>query len=71
MSRFAGVLIDLVLLYFRFGSGIRGSEWCHGALGALEHNGDIVTSLKSSGLRWGGKIEGNQKDFVHFSPAGY
>ena len=27
--------------------------------------------FKEAGFRWGGEIEGQQKDFMHFSPSGY
>lgn len=58
----------------RFGPGcrlIKGGEWRPGALGTLEPSGAIVNALKSIGFRWGGEIEGNQKDFMPFSFTGY
>jgi hypothetical protein len=58
----------------QFGPGcrlIRGGAWRPGVSGTLEHDSDIVRAFKSRGLRWGGEIEGRQKDFMHFSPTGY
>ena len=30
-----------------------------------------VTLFKQNGFQWGGEIQGQQKDFMHFSPSGY
>ncbi len=50
---------------------LRGGPWLPGEPGTLEKNGDIVTTIKREGFRWGGEIEGKQKDFMHFSLTGY
>lgn len=31
----------------------------------------LVNAMRNSGFKWGGLINGNQKDFMHFSPEGY
>lgn len=57
-----------------FGPGCRllkGGTWSPGRLGSLTIDSPIVKALRGIGLRWGGEIEGNQKDFMHFSPSGY
>jgi hypothetical protein len=38
---------------------------------SLTTHSPIVRALKASGLKWGGEIAGQQKDFMHFSPSGY
>jgi hypothetical protein len=50
---------------------LRGGEWHPGTPGTLDKNSDIVVRLKQAGFRWGGEIEGKQKDFMHFSVTGY
>lgn len=50
---------------------IRGGEWRVGVPGTLDKNNDIVMMFKQEGFRWGGEIEGKQKDFMHFSLTGY
>ncbi len=50
---------------------IRGDHWRPGVPGSIEPNGRIVEAMESIGLKWGGEIEGKQKDFMHFSPTGY
>lgn len=50
---------------------IRGGPWKPGYIGSLTKNGPVVTALEKIGLRWGGLIQGKQKDFMHFSPSGY
>ncbi len=50
---------------------LRGGEWRPGTPGTLDKNSDIVTHFKQEGFRWGGEIEGKQKDFMHFSLTGY
>ena len=50
---------------------LRGGEWRPGTQGTLDKNSDIVVQFKQEGFRWGGEIEGNQKDFMHFSLTGY
>lgn len=50
---------------------IRGGTWSPDRAGSLTVDSPVVRALKGIGLRWGGEIEGNQKDFMHFSPSGY
>jgi hypothetical protein len=50
---------------------LRGGKWRVGVPGTLEKNSDIVVLFKQEGFRWGGEIEGKQKDFMHFSLTGY
>lgn len=49
----------------------KGGHWNPVQPGSLIADGLIVIALKKLGLRWGGEIEGKQKDFMHFSPTGY
>jgi len=50
---------------------LRGGERLPGVPGTLEKDGEIVTVIKQAGFRWGGEIDGKQKDFMHFSLTGY
>lgn len=50
---------------------LQGGAWKAGAQGALGKDTKIVKALQAAGFKWGGEIEGNQKDFMHFSPSGY
>ncbi len=50
---------------------LRGGDWRPGVPGTLEKDSDIVTTIRREGFRWGGEIEGKQKDFMHFSLTGY
>lgn len=59
---------------FRFGPGCRllqGGRWKPDAEGALTKDSAIVKELGEAGFKWGGEIEGKQKDFMHFSKSGY
>lgn len=38
---------------------------------SLTDDSMIVMEMLKAGFKWGGKIEGVQKDFMHFSPDGY
>lgn len=38
---------------------------------SLQQDGLTVKAFKQAGFKWGGEIEGQQKDFMHFSPTGY
>lgn len=38
---------------------------------AIRDKDEFVTHFKGIGFEWGGKIHGNQKDFMHFSLDGY
>lgn len=51
---------------------LRGGHWRPGRDPySLTPNGEVVTKMKSIGFKWGGEIEGRQKDFMHFSLTGY
>ncbi len=50
---------------------IQGGVWKPGAKGALSKDSPIVRGMREAGFKWGGEIEGVQKDFMHFSPSGY
>jgi hypothetical protein len=50
---------------------LRGGEWRPGTPGTLMRDDAIVRSFKAVGFKWGGEIEGRQKDFMHFSLTGY
>ncbi len=49
----------------------KGGEWIPGTDGTLTLDGRIVNLMKSIGFKWGGEINGRQKDFMHFSITGY
>jgi hypothetical protein len=58
----------------KFGSECRlvlGGHWRPGVPGTLVENGPAVRAMKELGFKWGGEIEGRQKDFMHFSLTGY
>lgn len=50
---------------------IKGGPWIPGQPGSLDEDSAIVRELVQAGYRWGGRIDGKQKDFMHFSPSGY
>ena len=51
---------------------LRGGPWRPGIDPySLQPDGSIVRLMKEAGFRWGGEIQGRQKDFMHFSPTGY
>lgn len=57
-----------------FGPGCRlrrGGPWKPGQAGSLTRESPVVRALQDIGLKWGGEIQGRQKDFMHFSPSGY
>ncbi len=57
-----------------FGPGcrlVRGGTWDAQNPRSLRADGAIVAGFESIGLRWGGEIDGWQKDFMHFSITGY
>lgn len=60
---------------FQFGPNckkLRGGVWRPGIDPlSLKPNSKIVNALKRMGLKWGGVIQGRQKDFMHFSITGY
>ncbi len=49
----------------------RGGQWDPENPESLLKHGATVRELNSIGLKWGGEIQGWQKDFMHFSPSGY
>ncbi len=49
----------------------KGGPWRPGTAGTLTSDSLIVRLMKEIGLKWGGEIQGKQKDFMHFSPSGY
>lgn len=60
---------------FEFGpqcKKLRGGPWRPGFDPlSLTRDGGIVSTLKRMGLKWGGEIQGRQKDFMHFSLSGF
>lgn len=60
---------------FQFGPPcrlLRGGPWLPASDPfSLQPYGAIVTMFKESGFKWGGEIQGKQKDFMHFSLTGY
>ena len=48
-----------------------GGAWIPGQVGSFSPDSPIVREFKRIGLKWGGEIDGDQKDFMHFSPSGY
>ncbi len=49
---------------------IRGGDYRPGAPGSIEKSSSVYRAMKDEGLKWGGEIQGKQKDFMHFSPTG-
>ena len=60
---------------FQFGpecKKLRGGDWRPGIDPfSVKPNSKIVNRFKRIGLKWGGEIQGRQKDFMHFSITGY
>jgi hypothetical protein len=50
---------------------IKGGKWDPTQEVSLTKQSMIVQEFERQGFRWGGEIEGLQKDFMHFSPTGY
>lgn len=50
---------------------IRGGPWLPGQPGTHTAGSVTVESMTAAGFKWGGEIEGKQKDFMHFSLSGY
>ena len=50
---------------------IQGGRWSPSRAGSWTADSQVVHSMQSLGFKWGGQIEGKQKDFMHFSPTGY
>ena len=49
---------------------LRGGGWRPGASGAITPGTPLYQELRAIGFKWGGELEGRQKDFMHFSPSG-
>ena len=50
----------------------RGGPWRPGLDPySLKKDGMVVLMFKNAGFKWGGEIQGQQKDFMHFSLSGY
>lgn len=50
---------------------IKGGRWNPNQEFSLTEDSMIVQEFTRNGFHWGGKIAGQQKDFMHFSPSGY
>ena len=50
---------------------IQGGTWEPGRPGVLKSDSPIVRGMIQAGFKWGGEIDGKQKDFMHFSVTGY
>ena len=46
---------------------IRGGAYRPGVLGTITRSSEIYRQMTVEGLKWGGEINGQQKDFMHFS----
>ena len=64
-------LYDQCIEFSQYCRLIKGGEWKRGHIGSLTADSVIVQAMESIGLQWGGRILGQQKDFMHFSPSGY
>jgi len=49
----------------------KGGEWIKDHRLSLDTLSPIVIEMKWNGFKWGGEIQGKQKDFMHFSYTGY
>jgi D-alanyl-D-alanine carboxypeptidase len=49
---------------------IKGGKYSPSQALSITQNSAEVRHFREEGLRWGGEIEGFQKDFMHFSPDG-
>ena len=53
-----------------FGGGcrlIRGGEYRVGEPGVIDRRSSLYKAMLKEGFKWGGEINGKQKDFMHFS----
>jgi len=50
---------------------IQGGAWNPQNPLSLTPQSPIVKAFQEIGLKWGGEIQGKQKDMMHFSPTGY
>ena len=48
----------------------RGGAWRLGNRSSIRPDGPAYRAMRDIGLKWGGELEGRQKDFMHFSLAG-
>lgn len=49
---------------------IRGGPWDPTQKGSITENSVVYRAFSAVGWKWGGKLKGRQKDFMHFSPTG-
>ncbi len=49
---------------------LRGGEYRQGNPGTITKTSEIYQLMVREGFKWGGEIDGKQKDFMHFSPNG-
>lgn len=49
---------------------LRGGEYRQGAAGTITKASEMYKLMVIEGFKWGGEIDGKQKDFMHFSPSG-
>lgn len=50
---------------------IKGGAWSATRPESIKPDSPIVGIMKTYGFNWGGKIQGKQKDMMHFSKTGY
>jgi hypothetical protein len=50
---------------------LKGGPYRPGETGSITADSPVVIELEVAGFKWGGRIAGRQKDFMHFSPTGY
>ncbi|MDH5737712.1 MAG: M15 family metallopeptidase, partial [Gammaproteobacteria bacterium] len=50
---------------------IKGGHWSPDNPASIKSDSQLVNAFRAKGFRWGGEIQGWQKDFMHFSPTGY
>jgi hypothetical protein len=49
---------------------LRGGEWRPERPGTITPASIVVNEMSEAQLKWGGELQGQQKDFMHFSPNG-
>ena len=50
---------------------IKGGQWKQEHPLSIQANSALVGEMRNIGFKWGGMIQGKQKDFMHFSVSGY
>ncbi len=50
---------------------IKGGLWQPEQALSIHPDSALVKEMLNIGYQWGGRIKGQQKDFMHFSPSGY